>query len=81
MNATNEKAKQQLKRNPLIGILTAEDSRSAPDGATAVSGPTGSSISGFGLRVEGIVGMDDPGVPAAPPGDGRRGVMSGDSGV
>lgn len=77
---TTKKAKNPLP-NHLIGILTAEDSGSEPNGARAVSGPTGSSMSGFWLRVEGMVGMEDPGVPEEPPGDGRRGAISGDSGV
>lgn len=86
MNITNQETKQHQAKNPnsnpLIEIPTAEDSCTKPDGAKAVSGPTGSSMSGFGLREEGIVGMDDPsGEADARPGDGSRGVMSGDSSV
>lgn len=85
MNITNQEAKQQLKNpnsKPLIETSTAEDSCTEPDGAKAESGPTGSSMSGFGVRVEGIVGMEEPsGEAAARPGDGSRGVMSGDRSV
>lgn len=86
MNITSQETKQQQPKspssNPLIGIPTAEDSSTEPEGAKAESGPTGSSMSGFGLREEGIVGMDEPsGEADARPGDGRRGVMSGDSSV
>lgn len=85
MSISNQQTKQQLRNppfNPLNEILTAEDSRSEPAGAAAVSGPTASIVSGFWLRVEGMVGMDDPdGEAAAPPGEGRRGAMSGDNSV
>lgn len=86
-NITNQAAKQLLKTstlNPFTKIWseTAEESWNEPDGATAVSGPTEFIVSGFGLRVEGIVGMDDPaGECAVLPGDGKRGAISGDNSV
>ncbi|CAL5413215.1 unnamed protein product [Camellia sinensis] len=54
------------------------------DGETrAESGPKPSVSSGFGgLGLEGMVGMEDPvGEGNSPPGEGRRGEISGDNSV
>lgn len=49
----------------------------------AESGPTMATSSGFGgLWFDGMVGMRDPvGEGNSPPGEGKRGVMSGDNSV
>ncbi|PSS33939.1 hypothetical protein CEY00_Acc04338 [Actinidia chinensis var. chinensis] len=52
-----------------------------PDGETAKSGPNPDISSGFGgLGFEGMVGMEDPvGEGNLPPGEGKRGEISGES--
>lgn len=52
------------------------------EGEIAKSGPSATTSSGFGgLGLEGMVGMEDPvGTGSTPPGEGKRGEMSGDNG-
>lgn len=56
--------------------------REEPEGERAESGPRETTSSGFGgLGLEGMVGMEDPvGTGSTPPGEGKRGIMSGDNG-
>ncbi|CAK9145511.1 unnamed protein product [Ilex paraguariensis] len=71
-------------RHPTIFRDTAEETGIDPDGETADSGPKVTVSSGFGvLGFEGmVVGMEDPVEEGtAPPGEGKRGAMSGDSSV
>lgn len=62
-----------------------EEAWMRPNGENAESGPEAtepySLSSGFGgLGLEGMVGMDEPeGEGKSPPGEGKRGAMSGDS--
>lgn len=62
-------------------VRTAEEAINGFSGTTADSGPRGASSGFGGLGVEGMVGMveEPPEAGPAPPGEGRRGAMSGES--
>ncbi|KAI8561544.1 hypothetical protein RHMOL_Rhmol04G0348600 [Rhododendron molle] len=70
-------------RNPKTLREDAVETNLDPDGEMAESGPTVATSSGFGgLWFDGMVGMRDPvGEGNSPPGEGKRGVMSGDNSV
>lgn len=70
-------------RNPKTLGEDAVETSFDPDGEMAESGPTLATSSGFGgLWLDGMVGMEDPvGEGNSPPGEGKRGVMSGDNSV
>lgn len=79
--ATKANNKTKFKGHPDEGVETEDDGGIDPDGGKAVSCPAcpGDIASGFAVRVEGMVGSDDSeGGSVTPPGEGNRGVMSGD---
>ncbi|KAK4418192.1 hypothetical protein Salat_2231900 [Sesamum alatum] len=61
--------------------LTEEESGIDPDGANAIPGPGATIASGFGgLGLDGIRGIEDSlGERSEPPGEGKRGAISGDN--
>jgi hypothetical protein len=76
--ATKANKKAKFRDPPEEAVETEDDGGKDPDGGKAVSCP-GAIASGFEVRLEGMVGSDDSeGGSVTPPGEGNRGVMSGD---
>jgi hypothetical protein len=70
--------KSRLRGLPEEAAEIEDDGGKDPDGGKAISCP-GAIASGFGVWLEGMIGSDDSeGGSVTPPGEGNRGVMSGD---
>ena len=82
-NQNDSRARNTTKfRDPTALREPREAAGREPKGENAESGPRETTSSGFGgLGLEGMVGMEDPVVTGStPPGEGKRGEMSGDNG-
>lgn len=80
-NANKAGIKTALLSKPGTLSRFEDESGNDPTGENATAGPGAPVASGFGgLRLEGIVGIEESlGESSEPPGEGNRGVMSGDN--